>query len=123
MATRLLLVDDDNMILQLFSLDAEQSDRGFELVTARNGNEAISLIDQETPHAIVLDLRMKQGDGFSVLEHLKAKNHNVPVIVFTNYNVPEYREKCAKYGVTEYLIKSETRMGALMQKLADYAAA
>jgi CheY-like chemotaxis protein len=123
MSKRVLIADDDSMLLQLLRLKAEQSDLAAEIHTAESGEEAIQAIKRTQPHILVLDLRMQKGDGFSVLEHLKTQNVDMQVIVLTNYNKPEYREKCTHYGVHEYIVKSETGLNQLMDKLEAYAGA
>lgn len=117
MSKRVLIADDDSMLIQLLRLKAEQADLAAEIHTAENGEETIRAIQSMQPNILVLDLRMQKGDGFSVLEHLKKEGMDLQVIVLTNYNKPEYREKCTHYGVHEYIVKSETGLSELMDKL------
>jgi DNA-binding NarL/FixJ family response regulator len=123
MTKRLLIADDDAMLLQLLRLDFEQRNSQVEIVTAEDGDQAIASIEASNPHILVLDLRMPKSDGFKVLEHIKASKYDFPVIVLTNYNKPEYREKCTHYGVHEYIVKSETRFSQIMGKLEEYVRA
>lgn len=123
MSKRLLIVDDDAMFVKLLRLDFEQRDTNVELMTVEDGLQAIEAIDASKPSVLVLDLRMPKADGFSVLDHIKKSNYDFPVIVLTNYNKPEYREKCSTYGVHEYIVKSEMRFNQLMGKLQEYVGA
>ena len=78
-----LVVDDDPGILDMHRRLVEASGR--RAVTARNGREALALIEQQTPDLILLDLMMPEIDGFAVLDELRAREftRNIPVIILT----------------------------------------
>ena len=79
----ILVVDDDPGILDMHSRLVEQSGR--RAVTARNGREALKLIEEHTPDLILLDLIMPEMDGFAVLDELRAREstRDIPVIILT----------------------------------------
>lgn len=122
MSQTILITDDDINVLKLFSLDLEQRNVNVQVRTAERAAEAIAHIDSEVPDILVLDLRMTGGDGFTVLDHLKAKQHDIPVVVLTNYRTDTYLEKCRSYGVKEYIVKHETRMDRVVEKVTSYLA-
>ncbi|MEW6401943.1 MAG: substrate-binding domain-containing protein [Chloroflexota bacterium] len=78
-----LVVDDDPGILQMHSRLVEQTGR--RALTARNGLEALSLIEVQTPDLILLDLMMPEMDGFAVLDELRSRKstREIPVIILT----------------------------------------
>jgi signal transduction histidine kinase/DNA-binding LacI/PurR family transcriptional regulator/DNA-binding response OmpR family regulator len=78
-----LVVDDDPGILDMHSRLVEGSGR--RAVTARNGHEALALIEEQTPNLILLDLMMPEMDGFAVLDELRAREstRDIPVIILT----------------------------------------
>ena len=78
-----LVVDDDPGILDMHSRLIEQTGRC--AITARNGREALALVNQQTPDLILLDLMMPEMDGFAVLDELHAKEstRDIPVIILT----------------------------------------
>ena len=78
-----MVVDDDPGILDMHSRLVEQSGR--RAVTARNGREALALIEKQIPDLILLDLMMPEMDGFAVLEELRAREstRDIPVIILT----------------------------------------
>jgi signal transduction histidine kinase/DNA-binding response OmpR family regulator len=81
---KLLLVDDNDLSLYILR---ELLDRPWlNLVEARNGREALELIDSERPDAVILDLVMPEMGGFEVLENLRAREETrkLPVIVYTS---------------------------------------
>jgi DNA-binding LacI/PurR family transcriptional regulator/DNA-binding response OmpR family regulator/nitrogen-specific signal transduction histidine kinase len=78
-----LVVDDDPGILDMHSRLVEQTGR--RALTARDGRQALSLIEQQIPDLILLDLMMPEMDGFAVLDelHLKESTRDIPVIILT----------------------------------------
>ena len=78
-----LVVDDDRSVRRL--VVETLADCGFDLVEAANGEDALAVITDRKPEAIVLDLIMPGVDGFGVLEHLQehAETREIPVIVLT----------------------------------------
>jgi YesN/AraC family two-component response regulator len=79
----ILVVDDDPGILDMHCRLVTQSGR--RAVTARNGREALKLIEEQTPDLILLDLMMPEMDGFAVLDELRAREstRDIPVIILT----------------------------------------
>ena len=63
--TKILLVDDENEIIEGRSKIIKNL--GYECLTAQSGNEAIKIIERERPDIILTDIKMSDGDGFSVL--------------------------------------------------------
>jgi len=81
---KLLLVDDNDLSLYILR---ELLDRPWlNLVEARNGREALEMIDRELPDAVILDLVMPEVNGFEVLKQLREKERTrrLPVIVYTS---------------------------------------
>jgi YesN/AraC family two-component response regulator len=78
-----LIVDDDAGIRDMHSRLIEQTGR--QVITARNGREALALVDQQKPDLILLDLTMPEMDGFAVLDELRAREstREIPVIILT----------------------------------------
>jgi two-component system, NarL family, response regulator YdfI len=121
MPKTILIADDDMTVTKLFNLDAESVDKDIVIHSAGTGQEAITLIEKHKPDVLVLDLRMPQGDGFTVLEHMEKMKMATPVVVLTNYNNQEYREKTKTYAqVKDYMVKHEVRMERVINKVAEY---
>ena len=114
MCARILIVDDDQTISSLFSLDCESRNSDIIINSAASGEEAIEAIERIRPQVLVLDLRMVKGDGFSVLDHLKSIGSTMPVVVLTNYKNATYESRCKEYGVRNYLIKHEHPMSRIV---------
>jgi signal transduction histidine kinase/CheY-like chemotaxis protein len=81
---KLLLVDDNDLSLYILR---ELLDRPWlNLIEARNGREALEMIERERPDAVILDLVMPEMGGFEVLENLRAREETrkLPVIIYTS---------------------------------------
>ena len=99
---KILCVDDDLSLLLLYQ--EELSEDGYEVIVARNGNEALEKYDQESPHLVVLDIRMPVTDGLETLNALMGRNRQLPVILNTAYST--YRDNFMTWGAEAYVIKS-----------------
>jgi YesN/AraC family two-component response regulator len=83
----ILIVDDDLQILSLQERIIGTHLKNCNVVKARNGREALAIMDEIQPDLVLLDLMMPEMDGFSVLEAMRdreqMRNINIPVIVLT----------------------------------------
>ena len=98
-----LVVDDDPSIRNLVAEELRY--RGYSVIVARNGSEALDCLDVTTPDVIVLDLMMPVMDGWTFLEHYRnqAGRRSVPIIAVSaeGYLLPGYEA----LGVTAFLRK------------------
>ena len=100
---KVLVVDDqDDMRWLLSRLLQEQ---GFEVGTTDDGAEALSWVQQETPQAILLDLKMPRMDGLQALTQLKEVVPEVPVIVITAYSDVRSAVQAMKLGAYDFITK------------------
>lgn len=83
---KILLVDDDPDILDAVSVILEA--QGYQVVTARDGIEALATLKAEKPDLMILDLLMPKMDGFAVCKELKdprwAKYAGIPILILTS---------------------------------------
>lgn len=118
---QVLVVDDQRKDRELLRRIIE-SQEGYEVVEAKNGQEAIAFIRHTRPHIIILDLMMPGVDGFAVLEAVKADKatRSIPIIVVTAKDLTD-EEKQMLNNRTETLVEK----GVLEKEelLADVAAA
>jgi len=86
MSTKILVVDDDPDILEAISLILEA--RGYQIVAARDGIEALNKLKVEKPDLMIMDLLMPRLDGFGVCKELKdprwAKYSHIPIIILSS---------------------------------------
>ena len=103
-AKRILLVDDDAEIVE--SLRFALSKHGYEILVARDGNQALSMAERETPDLVILDMMMPKRSGFLVLEKLR-RTHVVPVrvIMITANEGSRHKAYAEMLGVDDYIRK------------------
>jgi len=99
---KILCVDDDSSLLLLYQ--EELSEKGYEVIVARNGKEALEKYDRESPDLVVLDIRMPIMDGLETLNALLGRNRQLPVILNTAYST--YRDNFMTWGAEAYVLKS-----------------
>ncbi|HEX8831751.1 MAG TPA: diguanylate cyclase, partial [Longimicrobium sp.] len=103
--TRILVVDDvpDNVDI----LDARLSSRGYEVVTATNGQEALDRVHGEAPHLILCDVMMPVIDGFEVSRRIKSDTSLpfIPIILVTAKDTAEDIVEGLEAGADDYISK------------------
>jgi DNA-binding response OmpR family regulator len=100
---RVMLVDDDDSLRTL--LRATLPKDGFEIVEARDGQEALDLLTDAVPHVVVLDWKMPERSGEEVLEAVKRLHPALPVIVLTAETDSRHRSVAESLGADEFLTK------------------
>ena len=104
---KLLVVDDNTKLVDMIEEYFSLNERIEVSLKAYNGEEGIELIQNKTKDydAIILDLIMPNKDGIYVLEEMKKRGINKPVIVSTSYNSDAMIRKVSEYGVEYFLLK------------------
>ena len=100
---KLLVVDDEQDICDF--VRNFFSERGFEVFTALNGEEALALAKEEKPELVLLDIKMEGMDGIATLKHLKAIDANLKVIMVTALDDQDKMNEACKLGACEYITK------------------
>ncbi len=101
----ILLVEDEKDIAYLISRNLEKE--GFKTIIALNLQEAIDILEQNSPHLIILDLMLPDGDGLEVCRYLKFHKYgdNVGVIILTAKGGEEDRILGFEFGADDYIVK------------------
>jgi CheY-like chemotaxis protein len=102
----LLVVDDIPDILNL--LDTTLRFKGYRVVTARNGQEALEAIEKERPLLVIADILMPKMDGFSLVHRLRIDpaTRDLPVVFLSaTYVTPEDKDFALAIGVTQFIEK------------------
>ncbi len=105
----MVLVVDDSLSARR-SLAQFIGDMGLEVFTAKDGFEAIQIIEQKRPTIILADLEMPRMNGLELTSHLKADpaTQEIPIIMITSRSTEKHRMLAAKAGVNSYLSKPWT---------------
>jgi DNA-binding response OmpR family regulator len=111
---KILIVDDEPALLRVYV--EELSAEGHEVISARDGKEALAILSAENPQLVVMDIRMPQMDGVEALVAMLGKNRTIPVILHTAH--PEYRENYMTWGAEAFVLKS-AGLGPLKKKVRE----
>jgi diguanylate cyclase (GGDEF)-like protein len=102
---RILVVDDEPGVRQVIRVNLVM--QGHEVVEAKNGAQALKLIDQNGIDLVILDLMMPKVSGWEVLESLKERrrSHGLPVIVLSAVTSEEAKLRAFDLGAVDYVVK------------------
>lgn len=100
-----LLVDDD--IRNIFSLGTLLSEKGFKIISAYNGKEALLELENNKIDIILMDVMMPVMNGYETIELIRKdlRFKNIPIIALTAKAQKEDREKCLQVGANDYIKK------------------
>ena len=102
---KLLLVDDDPNLILLVKDYLEF--RGYEVVTAENGREALEILASELPDMIICDIMMPEMDGYGFVAELRKQNQAswIPVLFLSAKGQSQDRIKGLNLGADVYMVK------------------
>ena len=100
---RLLLVDDDEIIVELLKLRLEA--QGFEVHTASDGEKAYDVYQSTQPHLILCDVVMPNVDGPTFCRRMRAEHRDVPFLFLTAKGQPRDKVEVLSAGADDYLVK------------------
>lgn len=103
--TRILVVDDSATDLALMSAPLRAS--GYHVITARDGEEALTKVASEQPQCIVLDVVLPKQNGFQICRQLKQSEHtqHIPIIMVSMKDTPVDKRWGLQQGADIYLTK------------------
>jgi two-component system, cell cycle response regulator DivK len=99
---KILIVEDNEMNMDMLSRRLTR--HGFEVVTATDGGQGISVARSEKPDLILMDMGLPVVDGWEATRQLKAAGDTrfIPIIALTAHAVDEERERCMAAGCDDY---------------------
>lgn len=105
MSRNVLVVDDEPNIV--ISIKFLMKQKGYEVRTASNGEEALQALNEKVPDLILLDVMMPKPDGYEVCQKIRAtaKWKDIPVIMLTAKGREVEREKGFAMGADDYITK------------------
>jgi len=118
--SRILIADDDDNLR--YSFRRVLDGRGYTLVEATNGREAVELTRTEQPDVVVMDVRMPLLDGLEAFQQIKHFAPAVPVIIMTGYGTTETAIEATKRGAFDYILKpfEVSEMAALIRRALEH---
>jgi len=99
---KLLFVDDEESIRLLYK--EEFQERGYEVILAGSGEEALVKFSESNPDLLVIDIKMPGMDGIELLKRIRNLSRDVPIILCTAYG--EYKHNLETWASDDYVVKS-----------------
>ncbi|MDF2535801.1 MAG: response regulator with CheY-like receiver domain and winged-helix DNA-binding domain [Bacillales bacterium] len=100
---QILVVEDNRNLTLLMKTRLEQS--GYKVFEAKNGQEALDLLDSQHIDLMISDIMMPVMDGFELIEILREAKYNMPILVTTAKMGFEDKEKGFRLGTDDYMVK------------------
>jgi CheY-like chemotaxis protein len=99
---KVLIVDDEKHIRLLYAEELEEE--GYEVALASDGVDILERIEKEKPDVVVLDIKMVSSNGLDVLQEIRNKFYNLPVILCSAYG--SYKVDIKSIAADAYVVKS-----------------
>lgn len=115
---KILIAEDDPFLRKAMGSFLEEE--GLIIDIVQNGQEAMDFIDQNPYRLILLDLNMPFKTGFDVLKHLESKRNAPPILVFSNFDQQEAKDKALAHGAREYFVKHKVDVDDLRMTVRAY---
>ena len=100
---KVLVVDDDPAVRK--SIDRVLSSKGYAVITAENGEEALRKLNEEKYDLVYTDIRMPGISGLEVAEQVKARKPWTPVVIITGYGTDAAQARAKAAGVSSFVHK------------------
>jgi DNA-binding NtrC family response regulator len=112
-----LVVDDDQSLRLLYQ--KELADEGHEVTTVPSGKDALKTISGDRPDVVVLDIKMEEMDGLTVLDEIMKVDKTIPVILNTAYST--FKSDFTTWSAEAYVVKSSD-LSELKRTIAEVTA-
>jgi CheY-like chemotaxis protein len=117
---KVLVVDDDPVVGKSF--DRVLTGKGYAVITAASGQEALNKLESENYDVVFTDIKMPGMSGLEMAEQVKAKRPWLPVVIITGYGSPDNESRAEAAGVSGFLRKPlspEMIEGSAQKALAE----
>jgi len=99
---KVLIVDDEDNVRLFYS--GELKDEGYDVITAKDGYKLIDRIREEEPNVIILDIKMVGYNGLDLLQEIRKKFYDLPVILCSAYS--SFKAEFKSISANAYVVKS-----------------
>ncbi len=116
---KILIVEDDTALSDV--LVERFQNEGFDVIKAKDGEEALAVALEEQPDLILLDIVMPKMSGLDVLKQLRTdeRGKNIPVMMLTNLSDSESVKDALASDAVDILVKSDWDISAIVQNVRD----
>lgn len=114
---KILLVEDDPLLLDIYTTKLKQS--GFQVSVVEQGEKTLAAIESERPDLVLLDIVLPHMDGWEILRQVRAqeKLKAIPIVILSNLGQKEEIEKGLSLGADKYLIKAHYTPSEIVEEV------
>jgi DNA-binding response OmpR family regulator len=114
---RIMWVEDDVFLSDIIARKCKSN--RCELLHTTNADDTFTILKNDTPDVIILDILLPGKNGYEILEELKKNDatKNIPVIILSNFGQKEEIEKGIKLGAEKYLIKATLTLDEILSEV------
>lgn len=114
---KILIVEDDIALRNVYETRFKLE--GYDVLVSGDGEEGLSIAVKEKPDVVVLDLMMPKISGMDVLDILKStpETKKIPVLILTALAQESIKTKGFVFGANEFMVKSESKLEDIVQKV------
>lgn len=116
---KILVVEDDQFLASLLKNRLQKE--GFDVLLAKDGEEALSILESTQPELVLLDIILPKKSGFEVMEEVREnpKLEKLAVVIISNLGQPEDMVRGQQLGAIEYFVKAKTPLDELIKKIKE----
>ncbi|MEK7143970.1 MAG: response regulator [Patescibacteria group bacterium] len=116
---KILVVEDDQFLASLLKNRLQKE--GFDVLLAKDGEEALNILESTQPELVLLDIILPKKSGFEVMEEVREnpKLEKLAVVIISNLGQPEDMVRGQQLGAIEYFIKAKTPLDELIKKIKE----
>lgn len=103
-----LIVDDNSVFRKSLAEMLRDGFREMRIKEADGGAQAESMISEQVPDLIFMDVRLSDESGLELTQRIKKTNHTTTIIILTNHDLEEYREAARLYGADYFMAKGSS---------------
>lgn len=116
----ILLIEDDAFLVEFYENAFRLQD--IEILVARDGEQGLKEIREQKPDFVILDILMPKIDGLTMLKQVREDDElkNTPVMIVSNWNIPEYKKIAENLGVVDYILKIEADPMEIVKRVVNF---
>ena len=103
---KVVVVDDSALLRERLVSMISELPEVTTISQAQDASQALNSVQKLNPDVVILDIRLSEGNGIEILQHIKKKDSAPVTIMFTNYPYPQYRKKCEETGADFFFDKA-----------------
>ena len=117
---KILIIDDSDTFRNTFNSALSLRFPDMEVDEAVNGGQAIEKITASKPDIIFMDIRMPGESGLDLTERIKACFPEIPIIILTEYDLPEYRQAAMDNKADVFITKGSLKMSRIVSMIQSF---